>query len=641
MRSVKSCFNPTLFRKNITRFWPIWGVYLVLWLLVLPLQILHSPAHLSALVLSSLPFGVGMAVFFGLLSAMAVFSYLYNNRSVQLMHALPITREGLFLTNYLSGLAFLLLPNALIFLLSLLTGGYPYPGVLVLWLAAQSLICLFFYSFAVFCAMFTGNLLALPIFYGILNWLVMGVVFVVNALLRELLFGFWGTTWMDLVAEWFTPVSRLVRAVRYDVTSSGVYYLTGMPAVLLYALVGVLLAVAALLIYRKRRLETAGDVVSVRQMRPVFKYGVAFCAAVVVGTWFYQTFRSLFPRGNWVILLPLLIWGAAGYFVADMLLKKTFRVFARSWRGLVAFSLVLVAAFAVTDLDLFGFNRVPKRSDVVSVSLSGVSTMPYDAASNSFFTLTDPADIDTVLQLQGVISANKNTLRTETADIDRYDYNTFWREGTLSDGTVADLEHTVTTDLMLRYTLADGREIRRQYRLPLYADDLTDPGSVTALLDDILNRPASLAQGYWSSLIKGASLAYTSLNIYDSTEQDYITATIPNQADRDRLLAAVQADMTAGRIGRRYLFQNAERYENCYYNDLAFTFFVPKNSLGSNATEDWTTTVPITLQTTATETLKVLRELGYSGDQLVIWAEYRQQGGGEKYSDPKAVKSIG
>lgn len=641
MRSVKSCFNPTLFRKNITRFWPIWGVYLVLWLLVLPLQILHSPAHLSALVLSSLPFGVGMAVFFGLLSAMAVFSYLYNNRSVQLMHALPITREGLFLTNYLSGLAFLLLPNALIFLLSLLTGGYPYPGVLVLWLAAQSLICLFFYSFAVFCAMFTGNLLALPIFCGILNWLVMGVVFVVNALLRELLFGFWGTTWMDLVAEWFTPVSRLVRAVRYDVTSSGVYYLTGMPAVLLYALVGVLLAVAALLIYRKRRLETAGDVVSVRQMRPVFKYGVAFCAAVVVGTWFYQTFRSLFPRGNWVILLPLLIWGAAGYFVADMLLKKTFRVFARSWRGLVAFSLVLVAAFAVTDLDLFGFNRVPKRSDVVSVSLSGVSTMPYDAASNSFFTLTDPADIDTVLQLQGVISANKNTLRTETADIDRNDYNTFWREGTLSDGTVADLEHTVTTDLMLRYTLADGREIRRQYRLPLYADDLTDPGSVTALLDDILNRPASLAQGYWSSLIKGASLAYTSLNIYDSTEQDYITATIPNQADRDRLLAAVQADMTAGRIGRRYLFQNAERYENCYYNDLAFTFFVPKNSLGSNATEDWTTTVPITLQTTATETLKVLRELGYSGDQLVIWAEYRQQGGGEKYSDPKAVKSIG
>jgi ABC-2 type transport system permease protein len=641
MRSVKSCFNPTLFRKNVTRFWPIWGVYLVLWLLVLPLQILHSPAYLSDLVLSSLSFGVGMAVFFGLLSAMAVFSYLYNNRSVQLMHALPITREGLFLTNYLSGLAFLLLPNVLVFLLSLLAGGYPYPGVLVLWLAAQSLIALFFYSFAVFCAMFTGNLLALPIFYGILNWLVMGVIFVVNALLRELLFGFWGTTWMDSVAEWFTPVSRLVRAVRYDVTSSGVYYLTGMPAVLLYALVGVLLAVAALLIYRKRRLETAGDVVSVRQMRPVFKYGVAFCAAVVVGTWFYQTFRSLFPRGNWVILLPLLVWGAAGYFVADMLLKKTFRVFARSWKGLVAFSLVLVAAFAVTDMDLFGFNRVPKRSDVVSVSLSGVNTMPYDAANSVFFTLTDPADIDTVLQLQGIISANKNTLRAETADIDRYDYNTFWREGTLSDGTVADLEHTVTTDLMLRYTLADGREIRRQYHLPLYADDLTDPGSVTALLDDILNRPASLAQGYWRGLIEGAALAYTSLNIYDPAQQDYITVSIPNQADRDRLLAAVQADMTAGRIGRRYLFQNAERYENCYYNDLAFTFFVPKSSLGSNATEDWTTTIPVTLQTTATETLKVLRELGYSGDQLVTWAEYRQQGGGEKYSNPKAVSSIG
>lgn len=60
-----------------------------------------------------------MALIFGLLSAMAVFSYLYNSRSVGLMHTLPLKREGLFLTNYLSGLSCFLLPNLAVFVLSL------------------------------------------------------------------------------------------------------------------------------------------------------------------------------------------------------------------------------------------------------------------------------------------------------------------------------------------------------------------------------------------------------------------------------------------------------------------------------------------------------------------------------------------
>ncbi len=29
MQSGTSCFNKTIFKKNITHFWPIWGIYLV------------------------------------------------------------------------------------------------------------------------------------------------------------------------------------------------------------------------------------------------------------------------------------------------------------------------------------------------------------------------------------------------------------------------------------------------------------------------------------------------------------------------------------------------------------------------------------------------------------------------------------
>ena len=66
------------------------------------------------------PGSVIAALVFGILSAMAVFSYLYNSRSVGLFHALPVRREGLFLTNYLSGLSFMLLPSLVVFFCTLL-----------------------------------------------------------------------------------------------------------------------------------------------------------------------------------------------------------------------------------------------------------------------------------------------------------------------------------------------------------------------------------------------------------------------------------------------------------------------------------------------------------------------------------------
>ena len=55
-----------------------------------------------------------------------------------------------------------------------------------MWLAMQVLLTLFFYSFAVFCAMFTGHILALPAFYGILSVLAVVMVQLVNEVLRAI-----------------------------------------------------------------------------------------------------------------------------------------------------------------------------------------------------------------------------------------------------------------------------------------------------------------------------------------------------------------------------------------------------------------------------------------------------------------------
>ena len=45
--------------------------------------------------------------------AAAVFGYLYQSRSANMIHAFPVTRTELFVTNYLSGLALMAIPQLL------------------------------------------------------------------------------------------------------------------------------------------------------------------------------------------------------------------------------------------------------------------------------------------------------------------------------------------------------------------------------------------------------------------------------------------------------------------------------------------------------------------------------------------------
>ena len=138
MQSKTSFFNGTLFRKNLTRFWPLWGLasfLAALFPLALLVKVLRDGTYLAlpgdpaAPELTRIYYSVvgdaGPVLFliYGALCALAVWSYLYSPRSVGLLHTLPIRREGLFLTSFLSGLAMVLLPCAAAGALSVLTSS--------------------------------------------------------------------------------------------------------------------------------------------------------------------------------------------------------------------------------------------------------------------------------------------------------------------------------------------------------------------------------------------------------------------------------------------------------------------------------------------------------------------------------------
>ena len=278
-------FYPALWKKNMARFWPIWAVYALGWLVGLPLNLILNGQTTSTMngmsyvryfavdtvrQLATFP-TVATTLCFAILAAMAVFSYLYNSRSVAFFHALPLRREDLFLTNYLSGLSFLVLPAAGVFLLTLLAelalGVLDLRGLLV-WLLVQVLLSFFFFSFAVFCAMFTGHILALPAFYGILNGLAVGLLYLVNQVLASFVYGYVDVGRLTELCDWLSPFFRLNNALNvetaWSVEGAGADRITmiqfhGMGTVFVYALAGAVLTAAALALYRRRQLEGAGD----------------------------------------------------------------------------------------------------------------------------------------------------------------------------------------------------------------------------------------------------------------------------------------------------------------------------------------------------------------------------------------------
>lgn len=635
MRSGISCFNRTLYRKNMARFWPIWALYGVIWLFLLPLSLLlnrsdgysgsgSAAAYFVRVTVPRLSAGVsiGIMAVFGLLAAMAVFSYLDQSKSAAFYHTLPIRRSGLFLTNYLSGLSFLVPPAAAVFLLTLAAEaacGSVDLFHLALWLGVQVLLALYFYSFAVFCAMFTGNLLALPAFYVILSALPLAMEQLLEYLLQQLLYGFNGLPDAGAVAVWLTPVAKLTESVRCEVSSAAgqavpaaTFY--GLQYILLYALVGLALTGAALAVYYRRRLESAGDVVAVRWMRPVFKYGVGACAALTLGTFLYDTFFSRLDDGTGMLALCIILCGGVGYFVAAMLLDKSFRVFKTTWKGFALLSGVLAVLVVGTALDLPGFEqRVPDPAQVASVTVSGLYSQPYDSAQNLSFTSRDPQLVELVTRLHRAV-LSEEPLRGSAGNI---------------AGEDADVE-----EFQVAYTMKTGGTVLRRYDVLLRRAELDDPASAASLLSDLVNRPALLEETYFPSWTEEGRLMEATMTLYSAqsgTEYSF------GSQDRADLLAAVRADLAAGRIGRRYLFDDDQRKANCYYNDLRFRYEVQEENadhyygvpedgaVGGTESGGYFSDVTITVQTTATATLAVLDRLGLAG-QLVTQAELSQNG---------------
>ena len=134
MKSKTSCFNATIFKKNITHYWPIWLVYLGYLMAVLPINIwlrTTTKTYYESMTAAARQYSIIGGVLssaispepvfvFSAAAALAVFCYLYTAKNANMIHSLPVNRLELYVTNYLSGFLFLFVPEVIAFVSAVL-----------------------------------------------------------------------------------------------------------------------------------------------------------------------------------------------------------------------------------------------------------------------------------------------------------------------------------------------------------------------------------------------------------------------------------------------------------------------------------------------------------------------------------------
>lgn len=546
-------FNKTAFRKNVTRFAPVWILYTLGLLALLPLAY-DTSKYWAFRNQTQLPQVMGVVnLLYALLVAQLLFGDLFNSRMCNALHSLPIRRETWLVTNVVSGLAFSFFPTLVMALSMLpLLAGSMFVGAwklsfLVLLSANLEFLC--FFGIAVFCVMCTGSRFTMVAGYGLVNAGAAIAYWMVNTLYTPMLHG---VITPSILADELTPIMQtknefftytdyseladMAKLQNCEITDlTGSWSTTGeWWRFFALAGVGIALMAVAVLLYRKRNLECAGDAVAFPILRPVFQVLCSLFVMVAVQYAVKSVLYRYVPDAiNYIFLAVSL---AVGWFIGRMLLERSLRVFGkRNWQGLGILAVVLALSFVGTHFDVFRIaERLPDLQKVESVKFGTSYTPDY--------LYTDEQDLEKVLRLHslaleekiennGVYVRGLDGAMVEVVDTNDGKY----------DMTQENPEMANAVNVRIIYNLENGRTMERRYNIWADEEAGTLGRELLSRWELISESDKLLADGAMGNQAENAAENVLAMTV------DWERAEVPDLKEAAAsLLEAVKADCEAG-----------------------------------------------------------------------------------------------
>ena len=481
MKSKTSFLHNILITKNLRRFWPIWALWLLVSGIVMPVQLYISLSQRPYLasngdysffhntMVENVGFGIAVSsnavliFFFAMLTAIAIFKYLFTSKSCNMMHAFPRNRKQLFFANYVSGLLILFVPTIIVYLIAMPgaqagahVAGYVAAG-LVFALAKEFI----FYTIAVFCCMISGHPVAAIAFDIVFNILFVGIKCAIMMFLN--LFGY-GLNYsvFDFVgtqskADALSPVVflcyRATGVWSEYATKSGLQELhaTGFGIIGIYCIVMVALIFVIVKLYKMRQLERAGEMSVFAAANPLARWIIGFLGGIVMAFVFTSLIRvqTDAPQPSLALFLVMLvIWGLVCFVLTEMILKKTFRIFTKK-RILEGILLAVVCVVLICAINAFTnkklINHVPETGEIQAAAICG-----------NYPILAENADeIDAIRTLHQTALDNREAIRQTDS----------------------------MATINIRYALKDGSILERSYPVRIPEQGAVDENSTLGQLD--------------------------------------------------------------------------------------------------------------------------------------------------------------
>lgn len=466
MKSRISFFNPALYKKDIIRFAPLWILYTVAMLLIMLSVIGGTPVYnkldWAMYRVEDVANTIGglsvMNLLYGMMAAQLLFGELFNARLCNALHAMPVSREARFGSHLMAGLSFSIVPNLLVSVLMM-------PNLQVwwyaplLWYLAMTLQYLFFFGVAILAIQCTGNRFAAALVYAIINFVSMAALWFAGVVFVPLMKG--------VVLDWesfalFSPVVAMCSfSELFSVNAAeNMYYFEWgehWHLLVIYAAVGIVATVGALLIYRRRALECAGDFMAVKVLGPIFLVIYTLCVGAV-----FAVFGSIFGGDPYVTFM--IVGFAVGFFTGRMLLERSIRVFNRkSFLHLVLLVALIWLALHAVQGDWFGIVRYVPDPDFVKEA----EVQSYYYGKNRIKT-SDPEHLKLLQEAHRLAIEEEGCMHHERRN------------------------YTIT------YRMKDGRTVKREYSLCTYE-------LASAKFDRLLTAPTvvlDMGERTWEEYIK-------------------------------------------------------------------------------------------------------------------------------------------
>lgn len=463
MESKTSFFNKTIFMKDITRFWAVWGLEAIGLLMagILPVytscnnivQNYSVDDSLEAMrsVFSSDVMITGNSIVmaaFALVAAVLVFSYINNTRDSYMIHSLPVKKEALFISHYAAGFVMVMVPYVLYSsILTIISMGFEVGIAHALVGVMLEGIIEFFLFYSMMCTviMISGNSVIAAVIYGVLNILVVGVSVLYNLLSTLLVYGLASNEFFSARLMKFSPVIYFIKYFGLDCgdayTMENAYKNLGRFAV--YIIPAVLFIIVALYLYKKRAAEIVGDTVAFKWCRPVFRTVFTLTGAPSVAFLFLfiadmngsviQKASNNFP----LVSILFILCSIACYFISDMILNKTFFIWKKtSYVGMGVLTIILFGFISLIHFEIPGM-IIPKSEKVACVRVG-------DNHGNGMI-YEDQETINKIVNMQSKLKKGDDSGNSEENDLyvnieyimkgtgERREFAYTWKESTDKD----------------------------------------------------------------------------------------------------------------------------------------------------------------------------------------------------------------